>query len=708
MDEHEQTDSVSAEHRIVGSDCFGNNGTGELTATPLKRYVTFLGSRKDGSACKWICNFGCKKEPYTGTYSRIRAHLIGLLPGQKAQGVALCSKVNKNERESMKIEEAEAKRLFGGSSRVPLSAIAKSNTSVTIENQSVVCMSEDTSDVDATVTRFFVANGISFNVAKSPFWFDMVKCINEAPKGYLPPCAKQIKTYLLDNEKDNIDKALLAFKEQWPVCGVSIVSYGWTNIKHQPLISVMAISGGKTMFITSVSCSENQLTSEFISEILLKAIDFVGACNVVQVITDEDAICKSAGEIIEARHPHILWSGCMAHSSSLLLKDMIKSTSSALAFANNAYARAKIIVNFVNNHISTLYQFNTFSELQVFQVKKPRFGSHYVLLERVVQMKSSLINMVLSEEWDFFGKGSTINAEHEQVKRIVLDDDFWCDVKYTLSYTRPLWDMICVCESSKCCIGEIYPRMIEMLENIKVALADKLEIREFVVNLFMERWEMMNRPLHCLAYVLTPYYYSHTWLIGGERRKPHADPYVDKLYLNVVDRLVKNPMERGVIRQQLSEFMSNKGIFARQQAIEDKETMSAITWWDIYGIATNELYNLAVKVLSQTVSTSFSEREWSTYDYIRNVKRNKMNVNRADSLVYVHSNHRLLSRYRNDYEEAYRNWDVYAIDDNLDNDIEAIESREKCLLHDANCSAFQDPIHDSSSDIRSGKRPRLE
>ncbi|KAF9625710.1 hypothetical protein IFM89_026290 [Coptis chinensis] len=92
MDEHERIELISTENHFVVSDDIGNAAAGELTATPLKRYVTFLGNRKDGSASKWICNFGCKKEPYTGTYSRIRAHLIGLLPGQKAQGVALCSK----------------------------------------------------------------------------------------------------------------------------------------------------------------------------------------------------------------------------------------------------------------------------------------------------------------------------------------------------------------------------------------------------------------------------------------------------------------------------------------------------------------------------------------------------------------------------------------------------------------------------------------
>ncbi|CAK9133834.1 unnamed protein product [Ilex paraguariensis] len=83
--------------------------TDDLSATPLKTYVAMVGSKRD--------NFGCKLEPYIGTYSRIRAHLMGLLPGQRKKRVVLCPMVSKDEREKMKEEEEEVKRLFGNNSR---------------------------------------------------------------------------------------------------------------------------------------------------------------------------------------------------------------------------------------------------------------------------------------------------------------------------------------------------------------------------------------------------------------------------------------------------------------------------------------------------------------------------------------------------------------------------------------------------------------
>lgn len=62
---------------------------------------------------------------------------------------------------------------------------------------------------------------------------------------------------------------------------------------------------------------------------------------------------------------------------------------------------------------------------------------------------------------------------------------------------------------------------------------------------------------------------------------------------------------------------------------------------------------------SQPISSSSAERIWSTYSYIHNVKRNKLNFVRANKLVYVHSNIRLISRFTKSYNDGpYRKWDI--------------------------------------------------
>ncbi|KAL4573869.1 hypothetical protein LXL04_020689 [Taraxacum kok-saghyz] len=67
------------------------------------------------------------------------------------------------------------------------------------------------------------------------------------------------------------------------------------------------------------------------------------------------------------------------------------------------------------------------------------------------------------------------------------------------------------------------------------------------------------------------------------------------------------------------------------------------------------LQTLAFKLLGQPTSSSCAERNWSTYAFIHSLKRNKLTPSRAQDLVYIHNNLRLLSRTPNDDVNM---WDV--------------------------------------------------
>jgi hypothetical protein len=77
--------------------------------------------------------------------------------------------------------------------------------------------------VDAKVVRFLCAYGIPFNVLCSPYWHDLVKAIDETPKGYKSPNYEKVRTKLLDREKEKIQRALTRFTDKWSDIGVSIV-----------------------------------------------------------------------------------------------------------------------------------------------------------------------------------------------------------------------------------------------------------------------------------------------------------------------------------------------------------------------------------------------------------------------------------------------------------------------------------------------------
>ena len=136
-------------------------------------------------------------------------------------------------------------------------------------------------------------------------------------------------------------------------------------------------------------------------------------------------------------------------------------------------------------------------------------------------MRQAITNLVCAETWD------EINTDTDGanvVKDTVLDSYFWSQVKYVLQFTKPIYYMIKFSDSDKPIIGEVYEQMDNMLGQIK----DIVEPRDTTLYNYIRvevqnRWEMLNIPLHALAYVLTPKYYHPSWLStpdsGGEQEK---------------------------------------------------------------------------------------------------------------------------------------------------------------------------------------------
>ncbi|CAH8254769.1 unnamed protein product [Arabidopsis lyrata] len=85
----------------------------------------------------------------------------------------------------------------------------------------------------------------------------------------------------------------------WKAKGVTIVSDGWSDPTRKPLINFIAITGNAPLFLKAVDCSGKVKDKFFISNLMKEVINEVGHQNVVQIITDNAANCKAAGEIVD-------------------------------------------------------------------------------------------------------------------------------------------------------------------------------------------------------------------------------------------------------------------------------------------------------------------------------------------------------------------------------------------------------------------------
>jgi hypothetical protein len=217
---------------------------------------------------------------------------------------------------------------------------------------------------DQKIGRCLFANGIPFNLVRSPYWREMVQAINNAPSGYQSPGYEKVRTTILHNEKKNVELQLKPIRESWIQSGVSIVSDGWKDCKNRPLINVIAVSPKGSMFLRAVDCEGEVKDAEFISRILIDSIESVGPDNVVQVITDNAKVCRAAGALVEARYDHIYWTPCTVHSLNLVMKAI----GTQIEWVKEIYEEGEEIQMFVTNHHMSQAIFRTYSHLELLKV----------------------------------------------------------------------------------------------------------------------------------------------------------------------------------------------------------------------------------------------------------------------------------------------------------------------------------------------------
>jgi hypothetical protein len=77
-------------------------------------------------------------------------------------------------------------------------------------------------------------------------------------------------------------------------------------------------------------------------------------------------------------------------------------------------------------------------------------------------------------------------------------------------------------------------------------------------------------------------------------------------------------------------------------------------WWQRMG--GRALPKIAKRILSLTCSTSSCERNWSMYSFVHNKSHNHLRVDKAEALVYIYTNSKLLrQRPRADLVHWYNN-----------------------------------------------------
>lgn len=140
----------------------------------------------------------------------------------------------------------------------------------------------------------------------------------------------------------------------------------------------------------------------------------------------------------------------------------------------------------------------------------------------------------------------------------------------------------------------------------------------------------MYHPAIIVAYYLDPRY----------RGQELTEEYPFSIIAQEASQFVNQNLS-GKLAKELLWYNNKTGPFSLQIFWESEAVKNPIDWWNGLKQEVPVLGDLAVKLMLIPASAAASERNWSNFGFIQNIKRNRLTNDRTFKLVSIYANLRL-------------------------------------------------------------------
>ncbi|KAK6936736.1 HAT, C-terminal dimerization domain [Dillenia turbinata] len=580
-----------------------------------------------------------------GGISRLKHHLSRL----PSKGVNPCSKVRddvtdrvraiiatkeegKETSSSKKQRIAETKSSGNVPSSKPLipmepsSPISKVFPSIT---QVVPFPANDHENAERNIALFFFENKLDFSVARSSSYQQMIDAIGKCGPGFRGPSAETLKTSWLERIKSEMSLQSKDIEKEWSTTGCTIIADTWTDNKSRALINFLVSSPSRTFFHKSVDVSSYFKNSKCLADLFVSVIQDFGPENVVQIIMDNALNYPGIAAHILQSYGTIFVSPCASQCLNLILEEFCK-----IDWVNRCILQAQNISKFIYNHASLLDLMKRFTGGQeLIKTGVTKSVTNFLSLQSMLKQRPRLKNMFNSPE---YSTNSSYTNRPQTISCIAIleDNDFWRTVEEIVAISEPFVKVLREVSGGKPAIGYIYEFMTRAKESIRTYyIMDEIKCKMFL-DIVDRKWQnYLHSPLHAAAAFLNPsiQYNPDIKFLG----------MVKEDFLKVLDKLLPTPEVRRDITNQIYLFTRASGLFGCNLAREARDAVSPGLWWEQYGDSAPDLQQVAIRILSQVCSGSSFERHWSTFQQIHSEKRNKIEKETLNDLVYINYNLKL-------------------------------------------------------------------
>jgi hypothetical protein len=245
-----------------------------------------------------------------------------------------------------------------------------------------------------------------------------------------------------------------------------------------------------------------------------------------------------------------------------------------------------------------------------------------------------------------------VQDKAEDFKATILSEAHWRVVGQAVQLCEPIIKLLRMADGDSPSVGKIHSRAHAVQQHLAAArtkLGVPQAVAQLVQQVWKNRWDFMDSPMHGAGYCLDPEFLTDDGLGAGNTE----DACVTQLFTMIKKLLPEE--EQQAARQSYQSFRAGEGKFGSDEALEDAPCTPAHLWWDLFGTEHPALRKVAVLILSQVSSACSCERAWSAYDFIHNKRRNRLSPARARDVVYVFTNGRLVEKM--DGEETFVGWE---------------------------------------------------
>lgn len=409
-----------------------------------------------------------------------------------------------------------------------------------------------------------------------------------------------------------------------------------------------------------------------LADIIARCIESVGPENVVLVITDNAKNCVKAGvpsrftllpcqyvtartlfittkqcyvhqfyvgELLEEKYPHVMWTGCLAHGLNLAMKDFGK-----LEYVKKVLSQANCITNLVRNSdrlSSTLESLQAPQKpLVLLNPGETRFCASITMCARLLRLKEYVEELASSDMWDTARDKAPKDrrAVFKRARTAIKKKSFWQGLGYVVNAMEPMKEVLRLADSDEPSMGFAYSALLSLQQSISehemklsnnpiTARKRRTDVKRIVDN----RMEFIMQPIYRAGYALNPHYRTETF---------DEDVMIDLEY--VLTRMLGQDEGTDALAVFQTQYCTGRGL---SEAMEKaRKRLQPHEWWKVYGARLQPLAKVAMRILAQIPSASACERNWSSYKFIHNEKRNKLGKKRARDLVSVFQNMRAVKR----------------------------------------------------------------